>query len=93
MRLLGFVSEMGALFTFNPAPAGKPTTILARVGVSLISTAQACANAQEEIPDFNFDGVHAANRAQWNDLLSRVQVDTTGVTLETTQLFYSSVCT
>ncbi|KAF9558968.1 glycoside hydrolase family 92 protein [Agrocybe pediades] len=87
----GFVSEMGALFTWNPAPAGKPTTILARVGVSFISSDQACANAQEEIPDFDFDSVHAANRAQWNDLLSRVQVDTTGVPLETTQLFYSSL--
>ncbi|KAH9474533.1 putative secreted glycosidase [Psilocybe cubensis] len=87
----GFVSEMGALFTFNPAPSGGPTSILARVGVSFISSAQACANAQEEIPDFDFDKVHAENRAQWNDLLSRVQVDTTGVDLETTQLFYSSL--
>ncbi|KAF4613241.1 hypothetical protein D9613_010771 [Agrocybe pediades] len=87
----GFVSEMGALFTWNPAPSGKPTTILARVGVSFISSDQACANAQEEIPDFDFDSVHAANRAQWNDLLSRVQVDTTGVPLETMQLFYSSL--
>ncbi|KAF8184698.1 glycoside hydrolase family 92 protein [Pholiota molesta] len=86
----GFVSEMGALFTFNPAPGGKATSILARVGVSFISSAQACANAEEEIPTFDFDGVHAANRAQWNDLLSRVQVDTTGVDAETTELFYSS---
>ncbi|KAF8965760.1 glycoside hydrolase family 92 protein [Flammula alnicola] len=87
----GFVSEMGALFTFSPAPGGQATSILARVGVSFISSAQACANAQEEIPDFDFDNVHASNRAQWNDLLSRVQVDTTGVDLETTQLLYSSV--
>jgi len=82
---------MGALFTFNPNPNNGPTTILARVGVSFISSAQACQNAQAEIPDFNFDGVHAANRAQWNDLLGRIQVDTTNVDLETTQLFYSSV--
>lgn len=82
---------MGALFTFNPAPGGKATSILARVGVSFISSAQACANAQEEIPTFDFDGVHTANRAQWNDLLSRVQVDTRGVDAETTELFYSSV--
>jgi putative alpha-1,2-mannosidase len=87
----GFVSEMGALFTFTPNPSGGPTTILARVGVSFISSAQACKNAQEEIPDFNFDSVHAANRAQWNDLLGRIQVDTTNVDLETTQLFYSSL--
>lgn len=78
------------MFTFNPAPSGK-TTILARVGVSLISSDQACANAEEEIPDFDFEKVHGDARAQWNDLLGRVQVDTTGVSKETVQLFYSSV--
>lgn len=89
-RASGFIDELGALLTFNPAPSGK-TTILARVGVSLISSEQACANAEEEIPDFNFDEVHRNARAQWNDLLSRVQVDTTGVPKETVELFYSSV--
>lgn len=86
----GFTDELGALFTFKPAPSGK-TTILARVGVSFISSAQACANAEEEIPEFDFDKVHDDARAQWNDLLGRVQVDTTGVSKETVQLFYSSV--
>lgn len=61
------------------------------MGVSFISSKQACANAEEEIPDFNFDRVHKENRAQWNDLLGRIQVDTTGVPKETVQLFYSSV--
>jgi putative alpha-1,2-mannosidase len=78
------------LFTWNPAPSGK-TTILARVGVSFISSDQACANAEEEIPDFDFDKVHSDARAQWNDLLGRVQVDMTGIPKETAQLFYSSV--
>jgi putative alpha-1,2-mannosidase len=87
----GFVAEMGALFTFSPAPEGKTTSILVRAGVSFISSAQACANAEEEIPDFDFDSVHAASRAQWNELLGRIQVDTTGVALETIQLLYSSV--
>ncbi|KAF8876853.1 glycoside hydrolase family 92 protein [Infundibulicybe gibba] len=87
----GFRDQLGALFTFPPAPSGKQTVILARVGVSLISSAQACANAEEEIPDFDFERVHQANRAQWNDLLGRVQVDTTGVPRETTELFYSSL--
>ncbi|KAF9483277.1 glycoside hydrolase family 92 protein [Pholiota conissans] len=87
----GFVSEMGALITFNPAPGGKATSILARVGVSLISSAQACANAEEEIPTFDFDAVHASNRAAWNDVLGRVQVDARGVDKNTTELFYSSL--
>lgn len=86
----GFIDELGALLTFNPAPRGK-TIVLARVGVSLISSGQACANAEEEIPDFDFDEVHRNARSQWNDLLSRVQVDTAGVPRETVELFYSSV--
>lgn len=66
------------------------TSILARVGVSFISSEQACANAEEEIPDFDFERVRSASRAQWNELLGRVQVDTTNVDPEIVDLFYSS---
>ncbi|KAG6916146.1 hypothetical protein DXG01_008297 [Tephrocybe rancida] len=86
-----FVTELGGLLTFPPAPNGRTTSIFARVGVSFISSAQACANAEEEIPDFDFDGVHKSARAQWNDVLGRIQVDPTGVETETVQLFYSSL--
>ncbi|KAG6888312.1 hypothetical protein C0995_009249 [Termitomyces sp. Mi166 len=87
----GFVDEIGGLLTFQPAPNGERTSILVRVGVSFISSAQACANAEEEISDFDFAGVQNAARAQWNDLLGRVQVDMTGVDLDTVKLFYSSL--
>ncbi|KAF5373213.1 hypothetical protein D9757_010545 [Collybiopsis confluens] len=90
-QYFGFIDELGALFTFPPAPSGKGNVILARVGVSFISSEQACANAEEEIPDFGFDRVHSENRATWNELLSRVQVDTTNVDKETVQLFYSAM--
>ncbi|KAG7094587.1 hypothetical protein E1B28_005412 [Marasmius oreades] len=86
----GFRDEVGALFAFKRASEG-PTRILARVGVSFISSEQACTNAEEDIPDFNFDRVHQANRAEWNELLGRIQVDTTGVSEDTVKLFYSSV--
>lgn len=59
--------------------------------MSFISSQQACANAEEEIPDFDFERVTSESRAQWNELLGRVQVDPTDVPLETQQLFYSSV--
>ncbi|KAL0064619.1 hypothetical protein AAF712_008445 [Marasmius tenuissimus] len=85
-----FRSELGALFAFNRASSG-PTKILARVGVSFISSQQACTNAEEDIPDFDFDRVHQEGRAQWNELLGRIQVDTTDVAKETVQLFYSSL--
>jgi len=84
--------ELGALLTFarDPDP-NKPTSILARVGVSLISPAQACSNAQSEIPNFDFEGTEASARAMWNDILDRVQVRTEGVEPEIVELFYSSV--
>ncbi|KAF8055357.1 glycoside hydrolase family 92 protein [Lyophyllum atratum] len=87
----GFVSEMGAIFTFPPAPRAGKTSILVRVGASFISSQQACANAEEEIPDFGFERVRKEARAQWNDVLGRIQVDTQGVDKETVQLFYSSL--
>ena len=90
--VLGFVDELGALLTFPPNPTpGSTTSILARIGVSFISTDQACANAESEIPDFDFDGTVSASQAQWRDILSRVQVNTTGVDDDTVELLYSSV--
>ncbi|KAJ3490419.1 hypothetical protein NLI96_g1434 [Meripilus lineatus] len=87
----GFRDELGALLTFRPAPVNGSTVILARVGVSFISAEQACSNAEEEIPDFGFDKVRTSAKAQWNDLLGRIQVDTTNVDPEIVQLFYSSI--
>ncbi|OJT03625.1 hypothetical protein TRAPUB_5653 [Trametes pubescens] len=84
-----FTDQIGALFTFAPNGNGT-TSILARVGVSFISSEQACANAEEEIPDFDFERVRSASRAQWNELLGRVQVDTSNVDPEIVDLFYSS---
>ena len=81
---------MGALLTFAPNSNGA-TSILARVGVSLISTEQACANAEQEIPDFDFAKTRAASRAQWSELLGRIQVNPQGVDSEFVDLFYSSL--
>ncbi|KAJ3533543.1 hypothetical protein NMY22_g7290 [Coprinellus aureogranulatus] len=88
---LGFQPELGGIFTFNPSPNSEVTSILARVGVSFISTTQACKNAEEEIPDYDFERVHREARDSWNELLGRVQVDTTGVERGTVELFYSSL--
>jgi putative alpha-1,2-mannosidase len=90
--VIATVTQLGTLLTFAPNPnSNKPTSILARVGVSFISPEQACSNAESEIPDFDFAGTQASARAQWNELLSRVQVSTEGVYKEIVELFYSSV--
>ncbi|KIY53187.1 glycoside hydrolase family 92 protein [Fistulina hepatica ATCC 64428] len=85
-----FDNELGALLSWGP-PADNEPVILVRVGVSFISAEQACSNGVDEIPDFDFDSVHAASRSQWNDILTRFQVDTTNVSNEIVQLFYSSI--
>ncbi|KAI0771303.1 glycoside hydrolase family 92 protein [Trametes elegans] len=86
----GYRSELGALLGFAQNGNGQ-TEIFARVGMSFISTDQACNNAESEIPTFDFDGTRSAARAEWNELLGRVQVDTDGVDDDTIELFYSSL--
>ncbi|KIJ55604.1 glycoside hydrolase family 92 protein [Sphaerobolus stellatus SS14] len=87
-----YYGETGAILGFSPHPnRGIKTSILARVGVSLISSAQACSNAESEIPNPDFELVRGTARGQWNELLSRVQVDTEGVDQNTTILLYSSL--
>ncbi|KAF7356222.1 Alpha-1-2-mannosidase family protein [Mycena venus] len=79
----------GVLFGFSP---GSATTLSVRMGISWTSTAKACAYAEEEIPDISaFDAIHAAARAKWNDVLGTVQVDATGVSADTQELFWSSL--
>ncbi len=90
MLHLAWGYEHGGLVGF-PGSASGSTTILARVGVSLISIDQACSTAEEEIPDWDFERVLGDSQEQWRDILGRVQVQTDGVDVNTTTLLYSSV--
>ncbi|KAI0081607.1 glycoside hydrolase family 92 protein [Panus rudis PR-1116 ss-1] len=83
-------AQVGALLTFVP-DGNKTTAILARVGVSFISAEQACSNAEQEIPKLDFDGLLRSARAEWNELLGRIQVKTDNVDPEIVSLFYSSI--
>lgn len=65
--------------------------IYIRMGMSFISSQQACANAEEEIPDFNLETVAASSVAQFEDILNRIRVNITSVDDDTIKLFYSSV--
>ena len=62
-----------------------------RSGVSLISAEQACDNAETEIPGFDIINIANAARAQWNDLLGRVEVEISDGQEDLRVLFYSSV--
>jgi len=53
----------------------EPTQVELRIGLSLISTAQAAANLQAEVGDASFDEVAGQAEALWNTALNRVQIE------------------
>ncbi|KAF8200506.1 glycosyl hydrolase family 92-domain-containing protein [Mycena galopus ATCC 62051] len=70
------------------------STLEVRMGVSWTSAAKACAYAEEEVPDISsvgFERVRTDARAAWNSVLSSVEVDSTGVSASTLELFWSSL--
>ncbi|KAL1982571.1 hypothetical protein VTN96DRAFT_1157 [Rasamsonia emersonii] len=82
-------SLSAGVFTRFYAPANN--TILARVGVSFISVDQACANAQKEIPTFDFAKTQKAAEQAWTQKLSVISVDASGVSDEFQTIFWSAV--
>ena len=77
------------MLRFNRLAAGEQ--ILVRMGMSFISPDQACSNADEEIPTFDFEDVSQSSISQFETLLNRIRVESTNVTNDTLILFYSSV--
>ncbi|KAF2271171.1 glycoside hydrolase family 92 protein [Lojkania enalia] len=73
-------------FTSNP-----PDGILARIGVSLVSSEQACASAEAEIPGFDFDEVHQTAENAWREKLSPITLSTAGVGESLITNFYSGI--
>ncbi|KAF8066727.1 glycosyl hydrolase family 92-domain-containing protein [Lyophyllum atratum] len=77
--------QSGALLSFNSS------TVLARFGVSFKSGDQACANAEAEIPSWDWDAVENASKTSWEDVLNRVSTDPTKENVNVLTLFYSSL--
>ncbi|KAH0494614.1 hypothetical protein TgHK011_001230 [Trichoderma gracile] len=82
------VLPAGAWAQFHPPPNNQ---ILARVGLSFISTAQACHNAEKEIPDFDFEAVRSDAEDAWRKKLSVIKVDNTGVSDSLQRTFWSGI--
>jgi predicted alpha-1,2-mannosidase len=61
--------------------------VMAKVGISYVSTANAALDVQTENPGWNFDAVRAAAQQQWDQLLGRIQVS--GGNSTQIQEFYS----
>ena len=80
--------SVGAWIQFERPPTDA---ILARVGVSFMSVDQACANAEDEMDDFDFERVERAARDAWREKLSVVELDATGVSEELQTTFWSGL--
>ena len=77
INILSETLPAGVYAQFN-AP-DTDNQLLARVGVSFISSDQACSNGEREIPEIDFDGTLAAAETAWNEKLSLISIDATGV--------------
>ncbi|TWU70541.1 hypothetical protein ED733_000887 [Metarhizium rileyi] len=78
----------GAWVQFHPPEVNQ---IQARVGLSFISTEQACENAEWEIPDFEFEKVRVAAEREWRMKLDVLKINNTGVSELLQKTFWSGV--
>lgn len=83
----GYPLPGGGFIRFRPGTE----SVLARIGVSLISSDQACSSAESEIPDFNFEATQKAAVDAWRAKLSAVKVSTAGVSSSLLTNFYSGI--
>lgn len=63
--------------------------IRVKVGISFVSVAQAHRNAMDEVHDWDFDAVHQAAVAQWNQALSRIEIS--GASTSQRRQFYTAL--
>ena len=75
----------GAYTKFDPAKK----EILVRVGLSFISTSQACQNAESEIPTFDYAVVKHSAEAAWRKKLDVISIITGGVDKDLEVIFWS----
>lgn len=81
----GYPLPGGAFVRF----ASGASPIYARTATSYVSVDQACAHAESEIPDFDFDAVRDAARSAWREKLSYISVDIEGVDSSFATNFFS----
>ncbi|CAG8450762.1 6122_t:CDS:10 [Cetraspora pellucida] len=82
----GGLYSIGAIMAFDTT---KGSIIKSRVGISFISTDQACKSAQEEIPNWDFDLTREKAVEAWEVELEKIQV--TGGTDDLKKIFYSNL--
>ena len=81
-------SACGAWVGFGGAGARR-REVLAKVGISFVSSPEAAANLADEDPGWNFGKVSGAATAEWNGLLDRMAVS--GGTVTDRRTFYTAL--
>ncbi|KAJ9239412.1 CAZyme family GH92 [Paecilomyces variotii] len=85
--------SVGAAYTtagaFVQFFAPTDNVIAARAGVSFISVEKACANSENEIPDYDFDDLVSSAETAWRQKLEVISVDATGVSTDLQETFWS----
>lgn len=67
----------------------KKETVLMKIGISYTSTKNAEINLNSEVSDLNFDKVVSDSQEEWNELLSRIEID--GGTEKAQRRFYTDL--
>lgn len=83
----GSIYGAGALFSYED----EPEEVIIRVGVSFVSTDQACANAEQEVGSSSFEDIVAQSKALWNEKLKNFEIDIAGTPENVTEMLYSSL--
>jgi len=63
--------------------------VLMKVGISYTSAKNAAFNTQQELPNWNFNKIVAQSKKEWNNLLSRIQIE--GGTVIEQRRFYTDL--
>jgi predicted alpha-1,2-mannosidase len=81
--------DAGAAARFNPE---EGSTLQMKVAISYCGTSEAAANLYAELPHWDFDRVRGEASEEWNDMLSRIEVEGGSDALKTkfyTDLFHA----
>ncbi|KAF1809534.1 hypothetical protein P152DRAFT_468366 [Eremomyces bilateralis CBS 781.70] len=71
------------------SPRHEPISV--RMGLSFLSQAKACEDAETEIPEFNFDVAHGAAMDTWTMKLDTIYVDDKGVDGSLLRIFWLGI--
>lgn len=89
-NLIGDQYQSGALWSYS-SNNKRSSVINLRVGISFVSAAQACQNAEEEVGDASFEEIVARSKALWNERLSKIEIDVPNTPRNVTEMLYSSL--